>query len=111
MESNAVAEALHREIYSAEEQARPLLHIRISPSAIQGSIVCVPVTPERARQTRIRTLEEGGVVADSEIVMRYLELIIHPHDWRTLLADPKLQMYSSIPGGASTYSGIKVIGD
>lgn len=87
-----MVEAIKREIWYAREQARPLLRIRVTTDALQGSPVAVPITPEQARQIRLVAvpLPEGetAVEADPHVYMRALELIVHPADWSDVLAHP-----------------------
>jgi hypothetical protein len=69
----------------AELQARHIRGIRVTTDALAGSIVALPITPERARSYRLLMIEGRGAVADPVVYERDLEVLVHPEDWRDFL--------------------------
>lgn len=86
MTTQSVSSALWRERQEARAQMRPIVHIRISRDAFLGSIVAVPVSPERARTLgKLWAFPDGTV--DAAYDGRALELLMHPEDWASLLKE------------------------
>lgn len=83
----SVFRAITREVYDAQAQLREIVHIRVSRNALAGSVVALPITPERARTIRLRAFPGGAVDVDYGSTERLLEIVIHPEDWRDLLTE------------------------
>jgi len=83
---NSIWEALHREIDGADMEARPIVHVRVTTAAFPGSIVAVPISPERARATaKLWALPDGTV--DALYDGRAMEIPMHPEDYMRAMAD------------------------
>lgn len=65
--------ALMGEINFIREQDRPLLWLRVTEDAIEGSPIAVPATPERIAQASTVTGEELGYDG--------MEILVHPTDY------------------------------
>lgn len=108
--------AVYREINDADTTGyKRIVHIRITPDAIPGSPVAVPVTPERARTLgRLIALPtkdgEPSVTADPSDYERMLELLLHPQDWAQAKQEAnELAMSLSMrPGEPNRIYGIPV---
>lgn len=104
-----------RSIYGELERAaetgyREIVSIRVTPLAIQGSLLAVLVSPERARVLgKLRMLEGQGVVADPAWCEEHEELLIHPRDWMDLLSDQTVFRYISMGTEAWNVFGIPVL--
>jgi hypothetical protein len=101
------------EIRQAREQDREVHWIRVTKDAIPGSIVTTPITPERARQIRLRAEPEFGsgytVDTDPSLVGRPpLEIVVHPEDWAELLKDPEVARWGIQIGEPDRVLGIPV---
>lgn len=73
-----VEDAIQRERREAWETGyKRIVHIRVTPYAMPGSPVSVPIPPERARNMGIARwdFEEA------------LEILLHPEDWRRWLLE------------------------
>jgi hypothetical protein len=91
---NPVEAAIAREVHDARATGcQRVVHVRVTPHAIPGSVVAVPIPPERSRLLRadpdLDAIETANYV---EIVGRggigvLLEILVHPHDWQQLLRD------------------------
>jgi hypothetical protein len=104
-------DALRREICEAELEDREILRLRITPEAIAGSPVTVPVTPERARLLRLLMYPGETVDADPELVARFaLELLIHPRDWYALLCERGRDGHFVVEPSATAASVARVLG-
>ena len=75
---------LMREIASAQEQDRPLLHIRVTPDALRGTPASLPVTPERLRVLYPESVKLG-LIENGLVPHHGMELVVHPEDWRDVL--------------------------
>lgn len=79
---------LQREIDSAGEQDREILHVRVTLDALRGSPASVPVTLERLRaldwdhEGRHMHGRDGFASNASP-----LELLVHPSDWSDALGE------------------------
>lgn len=108
-----VLSVLHREIQEARAAARPLRHIRVSVDAIAGAPTTTPIAPERLRTLALRAIpgergsESAGVVADPEAQERWLEIVIHPEDWRDVLVTAREELDTL--GPVRRVFGIEVI--
>lgn len=110
----SVLPAIHRERVHADEQMRTIHHIRVTVDALPGSVVSVPITPERARTIALRAFPASGgdpvVDTDPELVGRpLLEVLIHPEDWMTLLKDAEAIGYVDTSGPIRRVMGIPVV--
>lgn len=80
-----------------------IVHIRVTTDALLGSLVTVPMTPERARVLgRLLMVSgdgplAGSVVADPSDYERMQEILVHPEDWATILRDPGMYAYVQMP--------------
>lgn len=92
-----VSEVLARELRElrARDNARALvIQVRVTPDALYGSPVLVPITPERARTlARLVAVHNWDdhtyvVIADPEDYERAYEILLHPGDWVTLRTEP-----------------------
>lgn len=89
---NPVEAAIAREVHDARATGRQrVVHVRVTPHALPGSVVSVPIPPERSRLLRadpdLDAIETANYV---EIVGRggigvLLEILVHPQDWQQLL--------------------------
>lgn len=79
-----ILHAVHRELDDAIINGQQVVQIRVTSDALQGSIVALPITPERARVIgQVMILETGGVVADLHHE-NVAELMVHSLDWMQL---------------------------
>jgi len=118
---------LTREIHSAEAEDRPVAQIRVTPDAIQGSVTTAPMTPERARVLgRLLAMPTvppwpGGIrglgSSTDEVVAfgdpsneRLLEILVHPDDWRQLLAEVDNLWMLDMGGPIKRVAGVPVSG-
>lgn len=84
--SQSIVASLFRERNAADEQMRPIIHIRITTDAIAGSVVAVPVSPERARTLgKLWAFPDGTIEAAYD--GRALEILVHHEDWYSLLKE------------------------
>lgn len=91
--------AIIREIQAAQEQARKLLQIRVTPDAIPGAPVSAPIAPERADDLLEEWEDKYDAYLESEerikervpeppeTVEGMSELLVHPGDWQELRHD------------------------
>lgn len=74
-----------RERYRGEDR---IAHIRITTDAIPGSIVAMPITPERMRSLGylrlVQPTEPGPATVIADPSRELLEIVMHPKDWRQL---------------------------
>lgn len=98
-----VFDSLMREKRDAAERDVVIAQIRVSRDALPGSVVLMPVTPERARTLGTlhllepsRSGEPATVVADAD---RLYEIVLHPEDWAGLLVErsPVTDRYAISP--------------
>ena len=85
IEAMAVITGVAREVNDALKEALTVLHVRVTPDALEGSPVAVPITPERARRIKLIMLPGGAAEASPEVTERCREILLHPHDWATVL--------------------------
>lgn len=81
-----VWDVLRDEINSAFEQDRAIVHVRVTASAIPGSIAAMPISPEHARAVAALWILRDGTVTDL-YHGRALEVLLHPMDYETILKD------------------------
>jgi hypothetical protein len=73
-----VEDAIQRERREACNTGyKRIVHIRVTPHAMPGSLVSVPISPERARNM-------GIARSDFE---EALEILLHPEDWQRWLLE------------------------
>ena len=102
MTTSGVFEAVYDEVNQALTADRPIEHIRVSASALQGWVVVVPVTPER--------VDELGLTSRDP-----RELLLHPEDWAELLRERRFHVkraasYGEFVVGASRSGARTVMG-
>lgn len=83
-------DAIRQQVYDARLQDREVLHLRVTRQALPGSIVALPLTPERARALRtLWAVRQGDMsvtaLPDLEVLERYVEVVMHPDDYLDLL--------------------------
>lgn len=102
--------AIHREVCDAYVTGyQRIVHIRVTTDALEGSIVAVPITPERARaRGRLMMVEGHGIVADPAQYETMLELLMRPADLVALLRDSDLVRFGIELGDPMRIMGIPV---
>lgn len=95
----SVFAAIHREIVDADMALVKIAYIRVTRDAIPGSVVTTPITPERL-------LPDDGWALDDEVgeTLEALlrpdrEIVVHPEDWCSLLAECDALGYAVSPVG------------
>lgn len=119
MSEDRVTMSIFRTIWDEQRAARAamreIVHIRVTPDAIPGSVTTTPLTPERARALKPLiyhhpSRDTPDAVADPDME-RALELLVHPKDWAELRMDVHakhaLQVGAS-SGGVDRVMGIPV---
>lgn len=87
MSSPGLFESIDRELRDAEEQLREVVQIRVTPLALPGSVLLMPMSPERARVLgRLHMVRDRGVISDPKNE-RMMEVLMHPEDWAELLTE------------------------
>lgn len=102
------------EIQDARAQDRPIVQIRVTADAIHGAPTSTRMTPERARARAAKAVEikDGPVAIASAESERWLELVIHPEDWRDLLIqerEPTSPLFFDTTTGVRKVFGIDVV--
>ena len=99
----------------AEREDACVVRIRVTRDAVCGSVVAVPVTPERARVlARLVLVRDdrgsAAVVADPAYYEHLREVLIHPADWMDLLASGELVRTGAVVHTLSPVNGFRVWG-
>jgi len=81
--------------------ARMITHVRITQDAIEGLVVALPITPERAA--------ELGV--DPSIACDVVEIAIHPDDYDALLDEPSMAISKDARTGVLRILGLPIVDD
>ena len=111
--SMTIMPTLYREQQQAREQLREIHHIRVTTDALPGSLVSVPITPERARTIRLAMFPskagESTVDVDPELVGRpLLEVLMHPEDYAELTKDLDAVRDVDMTGSVTRVLGIPI---
>ena len=77
-----VTEAIRREIDEARGGDRPVASVRVTESALPGTVAAVSLSPERAEALRL----------DAVLTERAVEILVHPDDYAALLEEPGLEL-------------------
>lgn len=78
-------EAIAQQIREARMADRPILHLRVTPDAIPGTVTTTPLAPGRLRRYRALAAEEGTILPD--LSSNVLEIVVAPVDWDALLVE------------------------
>lgn len=79
---NHVSEAIRREIDQARGGDRPVASVRVTESALPGTVAAVSLSPERAESLRL----------DARLAEAAVEILVHPDDYAELLDEPGLAL-------------------
>lgn len=96
-----VAEAIRRELGDARAAERPVAAVRVTASALPGTVVAVSLAPER--------IAELGL--DRQLGERAAEIIVHPDDYEQLLEAPAPTLTRDEPDGVMRVFGVPLIGE
>lgn len=77
-----VSEAIRREIDQARGGDRPVASVRVTESALPGTVAAVSLSPERAESLRL----------DARLAEAAVEILVHPDDYAELLEEPGLEL-------------------
>lgn len=94
-----VAEAIRREIDEARGGERPVASVRVTESALAGTVAAVSLSPERAEALRL----------DAVLAERAVEILVHPDDYAELLEAPGDELTTDAGSGARLVFGVPLV--
>lgn len=104
-----VEEAITQELLYAREWCLRVVAIHVTPEALRGSPVVLPL-----HQTRVYVLALAGVLPDGWLDYHQLrELLVHPEDWKALakIYLPKPLVDMDFESSRYRVFGIQVLAD
>jgi len=94
-----VADAIRREIDEARGDDRPVASVRVTESALPGTVAAVSLSPERVEALRL----------DGQLAERAVEILVHPDDYAELLDEPGEGLTTDSGSGARLVFGVPLI--
>ena len=94
-----VAEAIRREIDEARGADRPVASVRVTASALPGTVAAVSLSPERVEALRL----------DRQLAERAVEILVHPDDYAALLEEPGEGLSTDAQSGVRHAFGVPLI--
>jgi hypothetical protein len=89
-----VAEAIQRELAAARDADRPVASVRVTGSALPGTVAAVSLSPERAQALQL----------DAVLTEHAVEVLLHPEDYDELADDEVTE-----DGGVRRVFGVPLI--
>jgi hypothetical protein len=94
-----VAQAIRREIDEARSGDRPVASVRVTESALSGTVAAVSLSPERAESLRL----------DAQLAERAVEILVHPDDYAELLEEPDPGLSTDEGSGVRLVFGVPLV--